>query len=327
MSQQREAIDTYLLRVLHTLLNERSVTRTAIKLNQSQPAVSAALRRLRDITGDPLLVRGKAGMVPTDHGLWLVEPVRNALAEIDRICHHQPVFDPATSTRCFRVACPDYLNTLFMPMIVEQFRRAAPHAILEMHSLGPAYDHQHALETGQLDVIIGNWTEPPEQMHLSNLLTDEIVCLLSASHPYARGGAMTMEQYLKAPHVVPTPYTVGKRGAIDTFLGQERLKRNVVVTLPYFNLVPYALVQSDLIFTTTRLFADYYAKQLPLVVMPAPLAFPSMHYYQLWHERVHHSNEVRWLRGLIGDVVQALRKAYGVAEGGGATITPSTAQH
>lgn len=79
MSQQREAIDTYLLRVLHTLLIERSVTRTAVKLNQSQPAISAALRRLREVTGDPLLVRGKSGMVPTDHGLWLVEPVRNAL--------------------------------------------------------------------------------------------------------------------------------------------------------------------------------------------------------------------------------------------------------
>lgn len=85
MSQQREAIDTYLLRVLHTLLMERSVTRAAVKLNQSQPAISAALRRLRDITGDPLLVRGKSGMVPTEYGLRLLEPVQNALREIERI--------------------------------------------------------------------------------------------------------------------------------------------------------------------------------------------------------------------------------------------------
>ena len=81
MSQQREAIDTYLLRVLHTLLMERSVTRAAVKLNQSQPAISAALRRLRDITGDPLLVRGKAGMVPTEYGLRLLEPTQNALRD------------------------------------------------------------------------------------------------------------------------------------------------------------------------------------------------------------------------------------------------------
>ncbi len=306
MSQQREAIDTYLLRVLHTLLIERSVTRTAVKLNQSQPAISAALRRLRDVTGDPLLVRSKAGMVPTDHGLWLLEPVRNALHEIDRICFHQPNFDPATSTRCYRVASPDYLNVLFVPMIVERFRRAAPNAMLEFHSLGPSFDYPAALESGQLDVVIGNWPEPPEQLHLSNLLTDEIVCLMSETHPFAKRGALTLDQYLKAPHLVPNPYSVGQRGAIDTFLAQAKLTRNIAISLPYFNLVPYALVKSDLIFTTTRLFADHYAKLLPLVVLPAPLDFPPMPYYQLWHERVHHSEEVRWLRSLISDATRTL---------------------
>jgi DNA-binding transcriptional LysR family regulator len=115
MSQQREAIDTYLLRVLHTLLMERSVTRAAVKLNQSQPAISAALRRLRDITGDPLLVRGKSGMVPTEYGLRLLEPVQNALREIERIKFQQHNFDPATSIRCYRIGCPDYLNVLFVP--------------------------------------------------------------------------------------------------------------------------------------------------------------------------------------------------------------------
>ncbi len=106
MSQQREAIDTYLLRVLHTLLMERSVTRAAVKLNQSQPAISAALRRLRDITGDPLLVRGKSGMVPTEYGLRLLEPTQNALREIERIKVQQHNFDPATSMRCYRIGCP-----------------------------------------------------------------------------------------------------------------------------------------------------------------------------------------------------------------------------
>jgi len=130
MSQQREAIDTYLLRVLHTLLMERSVTRAAVKLNQSQPAISAALRRLRDITGDPLLVRGKSGMVPTEYGLRLLEPTQNALREIERIKVQQHNFDPSTSVRCYRIGCPDYLNVLFVPTVVERFRLAAPNATL-----------------------------------------------------------------------------------------------------------------------------------------------------------------------------------------------------
>lgn len=314
MSQQREAIDTYLLRVMHTLLIECSVTRAAVKLNQSQPAISAALRRLRGITGDPLLVRGKSGMVPTDYGLWLLEPVRNALHEIDRIRFQQRTFDPATSTRCYHIGSPDYLNALFVPTVVERFRRAAPDATLELHSLGPAFDYELALEGGQLDVVIGNWPEPPEQLHLSNLLTDEIVCLMSDSHPFARRGEITLDQYLKAPHLAPAQYSVGQRGTIDTFLARERLRRNVVVTLPYFNLAPYALVNTDLIFTTTRLFADFYAKQLPLVVLPAPLPFPPMPYYQLWHERAHYSEEVRWLRSLIADATHSLLRT-GLAVG------------
>ncbi|MBB5406166.1 MULTISPECIES: LysR substrate-binding domain-containing protein [unclassified Paraburkholderia] len=306
MSQQREAIDTYLLRVLHTLLMERSVTRAAVKLNQSQPAISAALRRLRDITGDPLLVRGKSGMVPTEYGLRLLEPVQNALREIERIKFQQHNFDPATSIRCYRIGCPDYLNVLFVPTVVERFRKAAPNATLEFHSLGPAFDYELALEDGKLDIVVGNWPEPPEQLHLSNLFVDQIVCLMSNTHPFAKRGGLTLDQYLNAPHLAPTPYSVGQRGAIDVHLARERLKRHVVVTLPYFNLAPYVLIKSDLIFTTTRLFADYYANFLPLTVMPAPLDFPPMQYYQLWHERVHYSDEVRWLRGVVGEATRTL---------------------
>jgi len=306
MSQQREAIDTYLLRVLHTLLMERSVTRAAVKLNQSQPAISAALRRLRDITGDPLLVRGKSGMVPTEYGLRLLEPVQNALREIERIRFQQHNFDPATSIRCYRIGCPDYLNVLFVPTVVERFRLAAPNATLEFHSLGPAFDYELALEEGKLDIVIGNWPEPPEQLHLSNLFVDQIVCLMSNAHPFAKRGGLTLDQYLNAPHLAPTPYSVGQRGAIDVHLARERLKRHVVVTLPYFNLAPYVLVKSDLVFTTTRLFADHYARFLPLTVVPAPLDFPPMQYYQLWHERCHYSDEVRWLRSLIAEATKTL---------------------
>ncbi|MCY0385764.1 LysR substrate-binding domain-containing protein [Robbsia sp. Bb-Pol-6] len=306
MSQQRETIDTYLLRVLDTVLTERSVTKAAILLNQSQPAISAALRRLRTITGDPLLVRGKNGMVPTEHGLRMLEPARRALHEIDQVISRQTAFDPATSVRAYRIACPDYLSTLFVPTLVSLFRALAPHATLDIHSLGPALDYEVALETGKVDVVVGNWPEPPEQLHLSNLFADRIVCLVSRRHPLAAQDALSVNDYLNAGHLAPTPYSVGQRGAIDLHLMRERLKRRVVVTLPYFNLVPYVLAESDLLFTTTQIFADHYVRLLPLKVLSAPPGFPAMRYYQLWHERTHRSDEVRWLRGLIADAAQRI---------------------
>ncbi|MCM3347546.1 LysR family transcriptional regulator, partial [Cytobacillus kochii] len=103
------------MRILLVLLTERTVSRAAVRLNMSQPATSAALKRLRTLLGDPLLVRSRYGMVPTEFGARLIEPLRNALRVIDFIRIQQPTFDARTSVRTYRIGCPDYLNVLFVP--------------------------------------------------------------------------------------------------------------------------------------------------------------------------------------------------------------------
>jgi DNA-binding transcriptional LysR family regulator len=299
MSRQREVIDIYLLRVLCAILTERSVTRAGAMLNQSQPAISSALKRLRDITGDPLLIRGKSGMVPTEYGLSLVRPAQNALRDIVSLGAGPLPFEAALPLRCYRVGCPDYLDVAFLPAMVELFRASAPNATLELHPLVTDFDFEAALEKGDLDLVVGNWTDPPEQLRLSNLFFDEIVCLVSDSHPFSHFGRLTAEQYIKSPHIAATPNFIRQRSFIDVHLARARLERRVVASLPYLNLAPRMLVGSDLVFTTTRRFAEHYANRLPLTVLSAPMNFPLMRYYQLWHERSHYSNELRWLRGLL----------------------------
>ncbi len=294
----RDPIDIYLLRVLHTLLVEGSVTRTAVRLNQSQPAISAALKRLRDIIGDPLLVRGKSGMVPTERGAALLEPTMIALHEISRIAMQQTRFDPASSQRRFRVGSPDYLNILFVPTLVERFRRAAPNAALELHPLSPDSHFETALEEGQFDLVIGNWPDPPARLHRRDLFTDDVVCLVARTHPLA-GRPITEADYLAAAHVAPTPYSAMQRGPIDTHLSRARLKRNVAVMVPYFSLAPALLAKTDLVFTTTRRFATHHAHTMPLAVLESPIDFPPMQYYILWHARSHPSAEIQWLVDLI----------------------------
>jgi DNA-binding transcriptional LysR family regulator len=114
--------------------------------------------------------------------------------------------------------------------------------------------------------------------------------------------------------LVPTPYSVGQRGAIDVHLARERIKRNATVTMPYFSLAPYVLAESDLVFTTTRRFAEHYIRFLPLKMVRVALDFPTMQYYQLWHERSHHSDEIRWLRGLIAAAAESLGGVPGGSE-------------
>lgn len=294
----RDSIDVHLLRVLYALLTEGSVSRAALRLNQSQPAVSTALRRLRELTGDPLLVRSKNGMTPTERGASLLEPVCQALANIDTIVTPPNRFTPAETRRIYKLATPDYLAPELIGKMFARLHRLAPQAQLFIHSMGADQDFAQALESGEFDAVIGNWPQPPEQLRITALFDDEVVCLMRKDHPLA-GKPLTIKHYLEAEHVAPTPYSVGRRGVIDLHLARERLKRNVVAWIPYFHIAPYMLIESDLIFTCPRMVAEHHAKLLPLAMVRSPIDFPGMRFSLLWHDKSHLAEDARWFREQI----------------------------
>jgi DNA-binding transcriptional LysR family regulator len=301
MARPNDPLDTYLLRVLVTLLTERNLTRVATRMNQTQPAISAALRKLRLVFQDELLVRSGNAMVPTPRGIDVLESARNALSEIDRLFTVGEKFEPQTAQHLFKIGCPDYLSTVFLAGVTQALRNQAPNARLMVHPLGPGYDFEQALANGDLDIVIGNWPEPPEHLHMAPLLDDEIVCLMARNHSLAQG-AMTREQYLHAPHIVPLPYSSTHRGVIDKHLASLRVTRNARVIVPFFSMAPNLLPGTDLIFTISRHFAEHYARMLPLTVVPCPIDFPRMRFYQIWHGRNQRSVAQQWMRGVLKDV-------------------------
>ncbi len=304
MARSNDPLDTYLLRVLVALLTERNLTRVATRMNQTQPAVSAALRKLRLTFQDELLVRSGNSMVPTPRAVEVLESARAALLEIDKLFAGGEKFDAETSPQIFRIGCPDYLATVFLASVVKLLRRRAPNAQMVVHPLGPEYDFEKALADGGLDVVIGNWPEPPEHLHMAPLLDDDIVCLMASAHPLARG-TMTRVQYLHAPHVVPLPFSSSHRGVIDKHLAALRVTRNARIVVPFFSMAPYMLPGSDLIFTISRHFAEHYARFLPLAVVPCAINFPRMRFYQIWHSRNQASAAQRWMRALLKEVADA----------------------
>ncbi|WP_395066951.1 LysR family transcriptional regulator [Paraburkholderia silvatlantica] len=308
-------LDIWLVRVLRTLLVERSVTQAALRLNQTQPAISTALRRLREILGDPILVRGKAGMVPTEYGESLLQHAQRVLRDVEFVATPHGDFDPERSKRTFRLAAPDYLNDFFMPTLIARFRETAPAARLEILSLSPTLDHHGALDAGELDIVIGNWPKPEARFARSDLFSDTVVCMMRADHPLARR-ELTREAYLAAPHLAPTPYTGSHASAIDLGFAKAKAERRIVATLPYFGLVPQVLLQSDLIFTTTRRFAQHYAKLMPIAVVETPFAFPRIHCYQMWHPQPDRPSDLGWLRGLIEAVSGSLTAERGTKRAG-----------
>lgn len=302
-----DKIDLHLIRVLHTVLTERSVSRAAVRLGMHQPAVSAALRRLRGLAGDPLLVRSGTGMQPTDAALRMVAPAGAILRSAEALFSDARGFDARTATRTFRIAASDYLDPLFLPRLVAHIKAEAPLCPVEVLPLS-ADAHYHAhLEQGEVDVVIGNWPQPPEDLHMARLFGDEVVCLVAAGHPAVRRG-WTAEEWLAAEHIAPTPTHPGARGVIDAHLDAQGLSRRIAARCAHFSLIPDMVASSLLVLTTGRQFCERFTERLPLAVLPSPIAFPRLMYYQLWHARSHHSAAALWLRESVKAVAASLRK-------------------
>ena len=302
-------LDIHLIRILYMLLSEKNVSRVALKLHQPQPSISASLRKLRELTGDPLLVRGARGMVPTQHGESLLKPAKRILDETERLFVHKIPFVAQQEARTFHVAAPDYLDSQFLPNVVAGLRRESPKSRIVIHGLGPDIDYIRLLSDGDLDLVIANWEEPPAHLHLSKLFEDTIACFMRRDCAYAKRtdpDAMTIEDYLTLPHVAPAQTLAGYHGVIEGFLAKQNMQRNVIVQSAFFGLIPYMLTQTDLVLTTGQQFLKFYEKSLPLKKFTIPIKFPKMRFYQLWHERVHHSSEHKWLRDLIGTTAKAL---------------------
>ena len=309
-----DTIDLHLIRVLHTVIHERSVSRAALKLASTQPAVSAQLRRLRALTGDPLLVRAGQQMQPTQTALQLLDPAARMLQDAERLfSRHGRVlreapFEATAADTLFRVAASDYLDPFFLPRLVSHIKRAAPGVRLELMPLTQDYDYRRHLAAGDVDLVIGNWLQPPEELHLGRLLTDEVVCLVAESHPAVKRN-WTVQRYLDQEHVAPMPMSPGALGVIDEHLHAAGAQRRIVVRASHFSLIPLMVADSLLVLTTGRLFCSRYVGTLPVKIVRCPVAFPPLNYYQLWHELTHAAPSLRWFREQVRDVARSLNGA------------------
>lgn len=302
-----DKIDLHLIRVLNTVLTERSVSRAAIRLGMYQPAVSAALKRLRELAGDPILVRSGAGMVPTDAGLRMIEPSASILRAAGMLFSDARGFDAATAQSTFRLAASDYLDPLFLPQLVAQVKAQAPGCPIEIHPLSAESDYRAQLSEGRVDLVVGNWAAPPDDLHLARLFGDEVVCLVAQGHPAARRG-WDAASWLEAEHIAPMATHPGAKGVIDEHLATLGMARNITVRCAHFGLMPSMVASSLLVMTTGRQYCERFASLLPVKILPCPIAFPRMMYYQLWHERTHASNAAKWLRERVKSVAASLRK-------------------
>jgi len=303
----RRELDIRLLRVLQLLLQERSVSRVAERLGQSQPAVSATLRQLREIIGDPLLVRSGNGLVPTARAIEISGVVDSTLAGFDQIATWRDEIEPQIARRRVRIVASNGLAVLFVPRLVEVLRVEAPGVELEICSLPSDGSLARHLEAGEIDLVIGNWPAPSEDLRIAPLFDTDIVCMTRPSHPLAKLSSISLDDYMTQSHVSPSPAHFVLWSPIDGRLAQLHRQRRVSVAVPEYSLIPYVLARSDLMFTTARPFAEHLASFMPFSIFGAPPELGRMKFYMLWHERAHHSGFERWLRDIIRKVAADIR--------------------
>lgn len=308
------AFDVRLMRTLLLLVTECSVSRTAEILGQTQPTVSLALKRLRELIGDPILVRSGGALVPTERGLELRATLQQLLADIDALLAPPPSFDPEHTKRRFRIAAANCLDSAFLPRIFAQLAEEAPKASIDVATL-PGHDELMAhLADGSLDLVVGNWPRPPEQLRLAPLLSTPIKCVIAADHRLAGTiGPLGMEHYLAERHLSPSADVMKQYSPIDGRLMEIGLRRQIAVSVPEYAIVPHMLAGSDLVFTTGAPFAEQMADNGPFAVIDAPIEFGRMEFYLLWHDCKHHSPAHTWFRHLVKASVAGLRDSADVS--------------
>jgi len=288
-------VDLNLLISLDAVLETQNVTLAAKQLGVTQPAVSHALRRLRDLLGDPLLVRTAHGMRPTPRAIELRPAVRAALAAAEVVLQAAPPFDPATADRTFAIAIVDQGAFQLLPALAARLVDDAPTVRIEVRPI-LAERFTEALGN-ELDLAIGVFRDAPVGVRDEPLWREEFACVVRRGSPAARG-PFDLQRYLSLRHLFVAPR--GLPGSpLDEALARRGHRRNVVLTVPHFLVAPHIVATTDLVWTAPGGLARAFAEQLPLTIREPPLAIPGFTVAMRWHVRLDRDPGLAWLRRML----------------------------
>jgi DNA-binding transcriptional LysR family regulator len=293
------ALNLNLLPVLDALLAERSVSRAGARLGLSQPAVSNALAQLREILGDPLLVRKGVGMAPTERALALAGPLRAALLALEQGLEPPAAFDPATAERHFTILTNDFVAFAMLPRLLARLQKEAPGVKLQVrawqeHTVPPD------LARGDADLVLGFNRGLPPGHHQVYVFPDRFVFVARKGHPLVKG-KITLGTYAKLAHVVVSQVP-NARGVVDDALAQRGLTRNVALRVSHFLLVPPIVAVTDYVAALSELVARPMSTHLPLQLLKMPIEAGGATVHAVWHERTAASAAHAWLRRTIQEV-------------------------
>ena len=307
------SLDLNLLRVFDEVMAERSLTRAARNLSLTQPAVSNALRRLREALGDELLQRAGQGLQPTPRALALWPSVRQALRQLQTAIVPSR-FEPAEANHTFVLAMADATAAELMGGLARRLQEQAPGVSVRVVPL-TTRDPRRLLADGLADLALGYFpavltdltaraqTGEPVNFGHQRLYAGKYVCVMRRGHPLAEA-PLTLERYCAARHLLVS-FSGRPYGYVDEALSSLGRQRRVVMTVNQFFTAGRMVVNSDLLTVLPLHFVPTTGMAEQLVVRDLPLEVPPVHVEALWHERLEDPPAHQWLRQQLLEVAQA----------------------
>lgn len=311
LERRLRATNLNLLPVLRAVLKHRNLTRAAEELNITQSGVSNSLKQLRDHFGDDLLVRDGRKLRLTEKGKLLAAPLEAALQAVSAVLA-TPAFDPATSTRHFRVATADYVTTITAPEMAAVMAREAPSVTLQMitargRSVGD-------LRSGEIDMVISPrqiieaavFDAPGlvQELTVEPLASEPFVCLArDDDEAFARG--LTEAEYLARPHASFHLDLVAHASLEHAYLIQNGVSQFNRILTSDFAVLPLIAARSDCIVLAPRSLARLAARGLPLRIGPSPLPVPDLELMMVFPRRRGDEPELGWLRAVLKRCIDA----------------------
>ncbi|OYT86743.1 MAG: LysR family transcriptional regulator [Burkholderiales bacterium PBB6] len=297
------SIDLNLLVAFDAMCQHQSVTRAGEAIGLSQPAMSAAVARLRALFNDPLFVKVGTVMQPTERAQALAEAVRRVMVTVQQEILQPSGFTPETSDRTFTVITPDIGEMHFLPLLLAHLAKAAPGVRLNAVSR----NREAAGETlagADADLALGYFPDLKGSAFFQQKLFDnKHVCLLRRDHPQLRKGSLTLKAYLALQHVVVHPD--GREHVFERHLQQTGHKRDVRLELSHFMSLMPIIESTDLVATVPRDLAAICQRYTQVEIVACPIACPVIPVHQFWHRRSHKDAASIWLRAQVAQLFKA----------------------
>ena len=294
--------DLNLFIAFDVIYTEKNLTKAGQVLGITQPAVSNALSRLRELFGDDLFIRTSKGMIPTPVANQIIKDVRSALSLIQNTISETEKFDPSIAEMTFKISIGDSSEYRLLPLLIKELAEIAPKIKVETY-LTPRKDAPRELASGTIDFSIDPPVHSDPHLRHEKIYEEDYVMIVRKDHPILNLKEITIEDYLKLSHIHISNRKTGL-GHVDMALYRLGLSRDISLRAQHFLVAPYIVEQSDLAITTTKGFAadrDLAWRELPFEIEPLIL-----HLY--WHEAKDSDPSTKWMKDLMLKTYGKLQK-------------------